>query len=137
MSIAILLAVMLGVQTPAVPAGIIAGKITPPENLTISTPIRIVLLPAQYATAWETDVQRRLDAYWEQYRQAFAERKEFFLEVSRLAHREALTYVLTQMRRDTRPYMADLVRDSAPDGSFEFKNVPVGDYRAVAVGRIG
>ena len=49
----------------------------------------------------------------------------------------AVDNVVAQMRRDTRPYVATLIRESEPDGSFEFKDIPVGDYRAVAVGRIG
>lgn len=117
--------------------GIIAGMVTPPDKLMISRPVQVVLLSPQYANLWSGDVQRRLDVYWERYKPAFAEKKEFFYEVSEMAYRDAIQYIIGRMRRDLRSDISGFVQDSSPEGRFEFKNVPFGEYKIVAVGKIG
>lgn len=137
MLIPLLLAFSLFVQVADSKGGVIAGNVRPPQDLELSTPLRIVLLPSAYADLWNGEVQRRLDSYWERYRQAFIERKEFFLEVSRLAHRESLDYVVARMKRDNPATIADFDRQTDANGKFEFKNVTFGSYTVVAAGRIG
>ena len=114
---------------------IIVGNLTPATE-TMQEPARVILLPPQYATLWVSDVQKRLDVYWERYKTAFAQRKEFFFEVSKMAHRDALEYAVTRMQRDTRLDAATLIKTTA-DGKFEFNNVAPGEYRLVAIARKG
>ena len=117
--------------------GIIAGTVVAPASQKISPPVQIILLSARYSDLWNSDVQKRLDAYWERYKPAFARQKEFFFEVSRQAHREATNYVITRMRRDSSSDAANYLKEASPDGKFEFKNVPFGEYKILAVGKIG
>src|SRR5262245_29881404 len=104
------LLLMLAAQNPAETKselGIIVGALTPgPES---QQSARVVLLPPPYATLWVSDVQKRLDVYWERYKTAFAQRKEFFLEISTMAHRDALQFALARMQRDTRLNFPSLI----------------------------
>ncbi len=134
MFVAVLLAALAAFQTPA-ETGFIAGAVVRTPQETISRPIRVLLLPPQYSNLWTSDVQKRLDAYWERYKPMFAAKKESFVEVSRQAHREAANYVLSRMLRDT-SNISDYLKETS-DGRFEFKNVPFGDYQILAVGTIG
>src|ERR671936_424459 len=96
---ALLLLAFLLVQQPQV-TGTIAGTVPalPPQKL--PAPIQVILLSAEYSDLWNSDVQKRLDVYWERYKPAFARQKEFFFEVSKQAHREATNYVINRLRRD-------------------------------------
>lgn len=117
--------------------GIIAGTVVPAEGQTLAQPAQVVLLNTVYSNLWNSDVQKRLDAYWERYKPAFAAKKEFFFEVSRMAHRDAITYIVMRMRRDLRNDISTYVQDTAAGGKFEFKNVPFGEYRILALGKAG
>jgi hypothetical protein len=136
----ILLLMALSLQTPAaVPAelGIIAGSITPSVESPAAEPVRVVLLSPQYANLWVSDVQKRLDVYWERYKPAFVQKKEFFLEVSKMAHRDALEYVIGRMQSDSRIHALDFIQTTGSGGKFEFKDLPLGEYRVVAIGKVG
>ena len=129
-------------QTAAKPAeseetGIIAGAVIAPSQPTMSQPVQVILLPPRYMNLWNSDVQKRLDVYWERYKPAFAVQKEMFFEVSRMAHKEATNYVVTRMRRDAPGNVSDYLKEASPDGKFEFKNVPFGEYKVLAVGKAG
>jgi hypothetical protein len=127
-------------QEPAkteAPTGIIAGTITMPEEEVATQPIQVILLSNEYSEIFSRDVQMLLDQYWERYKPAFAQRKEFFFEVSVMAQRDAIQRVVTRMRRDMRNDVSGWVKQSSPEGKFEFKNVPFGDYKVVAVGKAG
>jgi hypothetical protein len=115
---------------------ILAGRVTLPSEALLSEPLQVVLFPAEYSELWETEVQKRLDGYWERYKPAFAQRKEFFAEVSLMAYREATQYVVTRMRREAPAKLAQLLQNTTPEGGFEFKNIPPGMYKVVALGRI-
>src|SRR5688572_15855612 len=117
-------------------SALIIGSTQPPTGMTISRPIQVVLLPSQYASLWNSEVQQRLDSYWEQYKPTFAERKELFLKISVLAQKEALDLVVARMQRNSQLNIANLIIQSEPDGKFEFKRVPVGDYKIVAAGTL-
>ncbi len=117
--------------------GIIAGNIVAPEKMTISQPIQVVLLNPQYAALWNTKLQEQLDAYWERYKPAFVQNKDLFFEVSRMAYDDSLRFVLARMTRDLGPNLKNYREASTPDGKFEFKNLPLGDYKIVAYGRVG
>ena len=123
--------------TKPVETGIIAGRVAAPAETTISQPLQIVLLPPQYSGIWESDVQQRLDGYWERYKPAFAQKKEYFSEVSQMAYREATQFIINRMRRDIPDKIPDLIQNSSPNGLFEFNNVVPGEYTVVALGRVG
>jgi hypothetical protein len=131
----LLAAMLLGGQKPE-ETGIITGSVVPPAQQRISQPVQVILLSPRYMDLWNSDVQKRLDVYWETYKPAFAVRKELFFEVSRQAHREATNLVLSRMRRDTAIPASDYLKETA-DGKFEFRDIPFGEYKILAVGRIG
>jgi len=120
-----------------VQSGIIAGTVAPPADQKISDPVQVILLPPRYTNLWNSDVQKRLDSYWERYKPAFAAQKEYFFEVSRMAQKESIDYIVTRMRRDPSSNASDFIKQTSPEGKFEFKNVPFGEYKILAVGRVG
>src|SRR5262245_50101482 len=135
----LLLAITLAVQaTPAKPhTGVVAGQIVPPDGEKVSRPVLVILLPPQYNERWNTDVQQRLDSYWERYKPTFIQQKEMFSTITKMAYRDSLEYVVSIMRRDSEAKAAEFIHESAPDGTFEFKNVPFGNYKLLAIGRAG
>src|SRR5213593_4440591 len=134
---ALLVAAVLLLGQGSEPTGIIAGTVTFPASQKSSSPVLVVLLSPRYSDLWNSDLQKRLDIYWERYKPAFARQKEFFFEVSKQAHREATNYVITRMRRDTSSNFSNYLKDASPDGRFEFRNVPYGEYKILAVGTVG
>ena len=122
-------------QQPAAQTGVIAGSVEIPADHKLLQPLQIVLLSSRYTNLWDTDVQKRLDMYWERYKPAFAQNKEFFLEISRRAQIEALDFVIARMQRDPASNMAEYVKQASADGKFEFKSVPFGEYKILAVGK--
>jgi len=129
-------AALLVAQKPE-STSLITGTVVLPPLQKPSRPVQVILLSSQYMNLWNSDVQKRLDVYWETYKPAFASQKDFFFEISKQAHREATNYVLTRMRRDASSNLADYLKETSPDGTFEFKNVPFGEYKVLAIGRIG
>lgn len=117
--------------------GIIAGKIEAPPQESISQPLQVVLLSSRYTELWNSDVQKQLDVYWERYKPAFAQNKEFFFEVSRMAYKDAMNNVIARMRRDLRTNITDFVQEISSEGKFEFKHVPFGEYKILAAGQVG
>src|SRR5207253_5181446 len=134
---ALLVAAVLLLGQGTEPTGIIAGTVVLPASQKISGPVQVVLLSPRYSDLWSSDLQKRLDVYWERYKPAFARRKEFFFEVSKQAHKEATNYVITRMRRDPSNNFSNYLKDASPDGRFEFRNVPYGEYKILAVGTVG
>jgi hypothetical protein len=126
-------------QTPAKEpqVGVVVGNIVAPEDAKITAPLQVLLLNPQYANLWTTKLQEQLDAYWERYKPVFAQKKEAFSEVSRMAYQDSLQFVMLRMTRDLGPNMKDVRISSTPDGKFEFKGMPFGDYKIVAWGRVG
>ena len=131
------LAVIVSISQKADERGVIAGTLVPPAQQKISQPIQVILMTPQYTNVWNSDVQRRLDAYWEQFKPAFAVKKELFIEISKQAHREAANYLLMRMRRDPSSNASDYLKETLPDGRFEFKNIPYGEYAILAIGKVG
>src|SRR5437773_8058354 len=120
-------------QQPAAQTGIIAGTVSVPADRPLSQPLQVILLSPRYADLWDTDVQKRLDMYWERYKPAFAQNKEYFLEISRKAQIESLDYVVMRMRRDASNNIGDYVKQASADGKFEFKAIPFGAYKIFAI----
>jgi hypothetical protein len=138
----VLLAVFLFLQQKPAPTkapelGIIAGNVAAPEKAPITRPLQVLLLPPEYADLFNADVQKRLDAYWERYKPAFAQKKEFFLDVSRMAEQESLQFIVSRMQRDLGSEISRYRIQSSPEGKFEFRNLPLGEYKVIASGRAG
>ncbi len=133
----LLAALLLSSQGGPEKTGVIAGTVVAPSAVRQpAAPVRVILLSPHYTTLWNSDVQKRLDAYWERYKPAFANQKEFFFEVSRMAHEEATNYVVTRMRRDSSGNISDYFKETSSDGKFEFNNVPFGEYKILAIGKV-
>jgi hypothetical protein len=122
-------------QQQAPQTGVIAGSVLIPADRHLSQPLQIVLLSPRYTNLWDTDVQKRLDMYWERYKPAFAQNKQFFLEISRRAQVEALDFVVARMRRDASTNVSEYIKEATTDGKFEFKDVPFGEYKIFALGK--
>jgi hypothetical protein len=115
----------------------ISGSIVAPPQQQILQPVQVILLPPRYADLWNTEVQKRLDVYWQQFQPTLRDRKEFFAEFSKRAHRDATVYVLTRMQFDLSNKFSDYLIEMPPSGRFEFKNVPFGEYNILAIAKIG
>ena len=115
--------------------GIIAGTVVRTTQGGGPAPVQVILLSPQYVELWNTDVQKRLDTYWERFKPAFAAQKELFFEVSRMAQKEATDAIMIRMRRDAS--VSEYLKQASPEGRFEFKNVPFGEYKVLALGKIG
>jgi hypothetical protein len=97
--------------------------------------VKVLLLPGSYADVYDSEVLHLLDETWERYKPVLVQSKEMFLPLSQMAQAQALQYVLEVMRHngvDT----SKLTKNTTPDGKFEFKNVPQGEYKVVAHGEI-
>jgi hypothetical protein len=129
-------ALLLGGKKPE-QTGIVMGTVVAPSQQKISQPIQVILLSSRYTDIWNSDVQKRLDVYWETFKPAFAKQKDFFSTVSKQAHWEATEYVLTRMRRDASNDVSNYLKQTSADGRFEFKDIPFGEYKVLAVGRVG
>ena len=127
---------VFGQEPQPSPTGVIAGSVTIPMDRQLSQPLQVVLLSPQYAALWDSDVQKRLDTYWERYKPAFIQNKEFFIEISRRAQIEALDYVIMRMRRDQPGTISEYVQQAGVEGKFEFKSIPFGEYKILAVGKV-
>src|SRR5437867_2979796 len=132
----VLAAVLIFGQKPE-GTGRIAGIVIASPQQKISQPIQVILLSPRYINLWDSAVQRRLDFYWERFHPTFRTRKEFFLEFSKQAHKEATNYILSSMRRDPSGNISDYLQEISDGGNFEFKNLPFGEYKVLAVGKLG
>ena len=134
----VILVLTLAAQAAApAKSGTIAGKIAPAEGLKLSRRAQVVLLSPEYIEMWNTDVQERMDNYWERYKPTFIQQKELYREVAKMAYRDSFNWIVAQMQRNNRLRTADLIRETSGDGKFEFTNVPPARYRVLALGRIG
>lgn len=115
--------------------GIVAGTLSVPPEVKFPHPVTVLLLGPRHLDQWNSDVQKRLDVYWERYKPAFAQRKEFFMDISRQAYRDSILFLASRMRRENPEIAATYLREVPADGRFEFKNVPFGNYKIVAYGR--
>ena len=61
--------------------------------------------------------------------------KELFIQYMPIIYESVLETVVAEMRRDGKLNMSNLVK-TAPQGHFEFTNVPPGEYKLVATAAI-
>jgi hypothetical protein len=115
----------------ALDSGSIVGLVKVTEPLGPAAPAVIVALPAQYAEVWSRETQRRLDDFWEDHKPEFARNKEQFTHFNHIAEKEALALVIEIMRREAPATAKRVVKELAPDGKFEFRDLPLGTYRLI------
>ena len=134
------LTLVLGAQAPTPPTedppvrfGTITGHVETPADTEIVDPVQAVLLAPRWVDLWNGDVQKRLDAYFDRYRQAFARNPEFFNQVSNMAHRDAIVFVIGRMQRELGEQFTQVVTGVSPEGRFEFGEVPLGEYKVIVV----
>jgi hypothetical protein len=132
----LLLAVFLLAGQQPQGTGTIAGTVSALPSQKLPAPIQVILLSPEYNDLWNSDVQKRLDVYWERYKPTFARQKESFYQVSKQAQREATNYIVRRMRRDSSTNSSNYLKEASSDGTFEFRNVPYGEYRVLAIGKI-
>jgi hypothetical protein len=135
LSVLLLTAVLLFAEDPQ-QTGIVTGAVVVPQQ-EISQPLQVILLSPDYTDLWTSEVQKRLDRYWQQFQTTFRYRKEFFLEMSQRAHQEATNYVVSRMRRAAASNTSELLMQTSRNGRFEFKNIPFGEYKVLAFGKVG
>jgi len=104
--------------------GTVVGVVKPSGG-----PFHVVLLPAKYQEMWVSQVQQRLDNYWEKFKPEFAENKMLFKQFNRLAYVEALRYVTEAMRRELGSGASLYMKDTNAAGQFEFRLIPIGTYQ--------
>jgi hypothetical protein len=111
----------------------IAGGLEAPNGMAPPATARVVLLPLEYARLFNAQTQIRLDNYWEDFRNSGMARRqrELFIQFMPIAYSSSLENVVSQMRRDSKIRVADLIK-TAPNGQFEFRGVPPGEYKLVA-----
>jgi hypothetical protein len=119
------------------PSAIISGSVVAPPQQQILQPLQVILLPPRYLDLWNTEVQKRQDLYWQQFQPALRNQKELFTEFSKRAHWDATIYVLNRMQLDLSNKFTEYLVEIAPTGRFEFKNVSYGEYKILAMGKIG
>jgi hypothetical protein len=133
----LLTAVLLLSQSTETPRemGIIAGAVTAPEETSFTQPLQVILLPPEYADLWNGEVQRRLDSYWETFKQTFAQHREIFVEATKRAYVESTLFVIGRMRRDLSDKVSRFIQQTSREGRFEFKDIAPGEYMVLAIGR--
>jgi hypothetical protein len=136
LSLLIMAALMVAAEGPPQTA-IIAGTVVPPSQQEISQPVEIILLSPRYVDLWIGEVQTRLDRYWQVYQPELINHKELFAEFSKQAHRDATDFILSRMRRDPSGGVSGYRLQTSDDGRFEFRNVPFGEYKILALGKVG
>ena len=120
----------------ALPTGTIKGSIAPPENVKITRPVQVVVFSGGYVNLYLAEVQKRVDNYWEEYRQLFIQDKEAFLHFRERAQVQALEVTLNRMRFDDPDSVAKFVHNTT-NNTFEFHAVPQGECKIVALVTIG
>ena len=109
----------------------ITGGIEPPLGMAPPSTARVVALPLEYAKLFNVQTQIRLDNHWEDFKPMFVRQKELFIQFMPIAYSSALESVISQMRRDSKINLANLMK-TAPQGQFEFHGLPPGEYKLVA-----
>ena len=117
--------------------GTITGHVETPAGTGITGQMQVVLLSPYWVNLWNGEVQKRLDVYFDRYRQAFARSGEFPEKASSLAHRDAIVFVIGRMQRDLGEEFTKLVKTVSPAGRFEFDKLPQGEYTVIVVAAAG
>jgi len=120
----------------AVPVGTIEGTISPPDKVRITKPVQVVVFTGKYVDMYLAEAQKRIDYYWEEFRQSFVQDKQAFLLFRDRALRQAMEYTVNQMKQDDPRNVSSFVRTTT-NNSFQFRDVPQGECKVVALVTIG
>ena len=120
----------------ALPTGTIEGSISPPDKIKFAKPVQVVVFSGKYVNVYLAEVQKRVDNYWEEYRRAFIQEKEAFLLFRDRAQIQAMEFTLDRMRQDDPGNLGKFVH-STSNNTFEFRAVPQGECKVVALVTIG
>lgn len=115
----------------------ITGSLEAPVGMSPPPTARVVLLPVEYAKLFNAETQKRIDDSWEHFKESGLARtnREMFIQLMPIAYGNALELVVAQMRRDSKINLGSLMK-TAPQGQFEFRGIPSGEYKLVATGSI-
>jgi hypothetical protein len=131
----LLLSTVLVLQA-GTPTGKIEGRISLPEKVKLTSPVQVAVFTGIYVDLYFAEVQKRVDNYWEDYRSLFIQDKAAFLVFRDRALRQAMEFTLNRMRQDDPLKFASSFRTTTSN-TFEFRGVPVGECRVVALVTIG
>jgi hypothetical protein len=129
--LALVLSLFLGL-VQAAQTGTVAGLVKLPNGSRPTQPARVILLPPNYTEMWNKQVQQRLDNYWEIFKPELLENREHVTDIYRMAHVEAFQYVTATMRRDLGDGASKFIKDTSPNGQFEFRGIPFATYQILA-----
>lgn len=124
-------------ESPGAPLGAIRGHVVIPDVGTRFDRIQAILLPPEWTLTWQGEVQQRLDSYSASYKRQIAENPSLFGDISAAAYQEATRYVLVRMQAELRNEFAFWVREVSDEGSFEYTDLPFGDYNVVVLAQLG
>jgi hypothetical protein len=113
----------------------ISGSLVTPVGMAPPASAEVVLLPAPYGEMFIAETQQLIDDFWHRYKADFAADKQLFFKVPPAAYKEALEVVTLRMRGDPKINTSNYLR-TASAGRFEFRGVPPGDYKIIAMGSI-
>lgn len=117
-------------QTPQ--TGTVVGLVKLPNSGQPASASHVILLPPKYTEMWNKQVQQRLDNYWEIFKPELATNKEHITDIYRMVHVEAFRYVTSTMRRELGESSSRFIKDTTPNGQFEFRGVPFATYQVLA-----
>ena len=75
---AFFIAAVLFVAQKQQETAIITGAVVTASDQEISQPLQVILLSPRYLDLWNSEVQKRLDWYWQQFQPTFRNQKEYF-----------------------------------------------------------
>jgi len=137
----LLAALLIAIHKPDVPkaptSGTIAGRVMPPEKMAMRQPVQVFVIPEPYKLMWNQRLQQEVDNFWERYKPMLVQKKEFIFDLYRTACQETLQVVIARMSHDLGSGASQYRSNTTADGRFEFKSLPINDYKVVAYGPVG
>lgn len=124
-------------EGPAPRLGAIRGHVAVPDIGQSFDRVQAILLPPEWTLTWQGEVQQRLDSYSASYKRQIAADPSFFRVVSANAYQEATRYVLIRMEAELGNEFSLWVREISDEGSFEYTDLPFGDYNVVVLAQLG
>ena len=126
------------VRTPSIEnvdgdLGTIMGFIEPPSETNGPNMPQALLLPQRWIDLWNSDLQKRLDSYFNRYRYVFARNPESFNKVSDMAHRDAIFSLIGRMEKELADQFTDLFKSVSSEGHFQFDKIPLGAYKIIII----